>query len=158
MVQPVLDKHCGKCHQGDGEGRKKLDLTLRPGRGVFPEPYLTLVGPVGFGLNKKPHTPGIAGALMCENYDHSDPASYVTLPPMQHLSYTSRLIEIAMSGKHNDVRMTGDDLRVLIAWVDANCPYRGEEEIRALPDPSFAGVEQLPIRPRVKTAPVIPRP
>jgi len=46
----------------------------------------------------------------------------------------------------------------LIAWVDANCPYAGEEEIRAMDDPAFAGIEQLPIRPRVKTAPVIPRP
>ena len=34
----------------------------------------------------------------------------------------------------------------------------GEEEIRAMGDPDFPGIEQLPIRPRVKTAPVIERP
>ena len=158
MVQPVLDRYCGKCHQGDGKGRKKLDLTLRSGRGIFAEPYLTLVGPVGFGLNRKPHTPGIAGALMCENYAHSDPASYATTPPMRHLSRTSRLVEIAMTGKHNDVKVDPVSLRQLIAWVDANCPYRGDDDVRALPDPSFARIEELPIRPRIKTAPRIARP
>jgi hypothetical protein len=34
----------------------------------------------------------------------------------------------------------------------------GEEEIRALADPEFSGIEKLPIRPRLKTAPVIERP
>ena len=36
--------------------------------------------------------------------------------------------------------------------------YVGEEEVRALGDPDFPGIEQLPIRPRVATAPVIERP
>ena len=142
MVQPVLDRYCGKCHQGDGKGRAKLDLTLRPA-GVFKEPYLTLVNS------------GIAGALMAENYGQSDPASYVTTPPMRHLSYTSPLIDHAM---HNDERLDPADLRALIAWVDANCPYRGDDDVRRLPDPTFPGIENLPIRPLVKSAPVIPRP
>ncbi len=30
-VRPVLDQYCSKCHTGEGEGRKKLDLTARPG-------------------------------------------------------------------------------------------------------------------------------
>ena len=154
MVQPVLDRYCGKCHQGDGKGRTKLDLTLRPGSGVFKEPYLTLVGSGGQGLR----TRGIAGAMMVENFGQSDPASYATAPPMQHLAYTSKLIEIAMGGKHNDVKMDPVSLEKLIAWVDANCPYRGDEDVRALPDPSFPRVEDLPIRPLVKSAPVIERP
>jgi len=154
MVQPVLDQYCGKCHQGDGKGRKKLDLTLRPGSGVFKEPYLTLVGPAGAGLK----THGIAGAMMVENFGQSDPASYVTAPPMQFLSYTSKLIEIAMDGKHNDVKVDAISLQKLIAWVDCNCPYRGDEDVRALADPTFPRVEDLPIRPLVKSAPVIERP
>ena len=32
------------------------------------------------------------------------------------------------------------------------------EELRALGDPSFPGIERLPIRPRVASAPVIERP
>ncbi|MBE3132194.1 MAG: hypothetical protein IMZ55_01875, partial [Acidobacteria bacterium] len=155
LVQPVLDRHCGPCHQGDGKGRKKLDLTLRPGAGVFKEPYLSLIGPVGFDLKG---AGGIAGALKCENYGQSDPESYTTTAPLAYLSPASRLVENAMSGRHHDVRLPADDLRLLIGWVDANCPYRGDEDIRDLPDPAFAGIEKLPIRPQVRSAPVIARP
>jgi hypothetical protein len=77
---------------------------------------------------------------------------------MTGLSYRSRLVEDAMSGKHYDVKVGGVDLQKLIAWVDANCPFRGDEEVRALPDPDFAGIENLPVRPQVKSAPVIMRP
>jgi len=157
FVQPVLDEYCGKCHQGDGEGRKKLDLTLRPGFKMFKEPYVTLVGGANYS-GVDPKRKGVAGAIMAENYEQSDPESYMTLRPMQHLSYTSKLIEVAGSGMHNDVKADPLSLRKLIAWVDTNCPYRGDEDIRAIPDPDFPGIEQLPIRPRVATAPVVQRP
>ena len=77
---------------------------------------------------------------------------------MQYLSYKSRLIELAASGKHHDVKADPDSLHRLIAWVDACCPFLGEEELRALGDPDFPGMERLPIRPRVATAPIIERP
>ena len=48
-VQPVLDKYCGKCHQGDGEGMKALDLTSRPGFLGFAEPYHVLIGRPSWG-------------------------------------------------------------------------------------------------------------
>jgi len=63
-----------------------------------------------------------------------------------------------MSGEHHDVQIEGEDLHRLIAWVDACCPFLGDEELRALGDPVFAGIEDLPIRPLVQTAPVIERP
>ncbi len=77
---------------------------------------------------------------------------------MRYLSLRSRLIELAISGQHYQVKVDPVGLRRLIAWVDANCPYLGEEELRAMDDPEFSGIEQLPVRPRVKTAPVIERP
>lgn len=50
---------------------------------------------------------------------------------------------------------TTPETRRLIAWVDAICPYMSGEEIRALGDPEFPGIERRPIRPRVATAPEI---
>jgi hypothetical protein len=162
FVQPVLDRYCGSCHQGNGAARAKLDLTLRPGPGIFAEPYATLVG--GDGVNWTP-PPGrtdvkktIAGVIRVEDYHIKDPEAYVTLPPLTTLSSKSPLIEIVMSGRHHGVRVDALSLQRLIAWVDANGPYRGEEEIRKLPDPEFAGIDLLPVRPRVRTAPVIHRP
>ncbi len=158
-VQPLLDRYCGKCHQGDGEARKDYDLTLRPGRGVFQEPYLTLIGHAQYSrAANNPGNPGIAGAIKAENFDQRDPNSYVTLRPMKYLSYTSPLIRNYATAGHHDVKLAAKDLRQLIAWVDANCPYRGDEEVRAIPDPNFAGIEKLPIRPRTRTAPNVPRP
>ncbi len=163
FAQPVIDRYCGACHQGEGRARAKLDLTLRPGASVFKEPYLTLVGSAGWG-NPVPDRGqpgyGIAGALPVESMDPSmnDPRAYGTLRPMRYLSYASPLVARAASGTHHDVRVAPDDLRRLMAWVDACCPFMGEPELRALGDPDFAGIEELPIRPRVATAPVIPRP
>ena len=156
----AITQNCGSCHQGDGKAEKTLDLTLRPGVGPFKEPYVTLVGVDGHQHQQIRQGPGARAAcpLPVENFRLSDPASYVTFRPKTYLALRSPLREIAASGKHHGVRMTGDDLRLLTAWLDANCPYRNDEDVRALPDPSFAGIESLPIRPRTKTAPHIARP
>ncbi|NCO93055.1 MAG: hypothetical protein COZ06_27785 [Armatimonadetes bacterium CG_4_10_14_3_um_filter_66_18] len=163
FAQPVLDRYCGKCHQGEGAARAKLDLTLRPGTSVFKEPYLTLVGSAGWGnpvAGADQPGYGIAGAIPVESMDptRNDPQAYGTLRPLQYLSANSKLIEIAMNGKHHGVKVDAEPLRRLLAWVDACCPFMGEEEVRALGDPNFEGIDLLPIRPRVATAPVVERP
>jgi len=164
FCQPVLDKYCGKCHQGNGKGRKKLDLTLRGGvaeRGItdpkllpFKEPYLTLVGrawggPVPAGKGK---ALGLAG---CMNVERN--RNYGPLKPMTMLASTSPLIEWVTNGKHNKVRVTGEDLRRLIAWVDCNCVYRGDEEVRQIPDPPSGRGSRFPVPVKVRTAPRIKR-
>jgi hypothetical protein len=177
FVQPVLDRYCGRCHQGEGKAREKLDLTLRAAAGgfeLFKEPYLTLLGGAAWPVpvattNRAGGEVGIAGAipvygLQAGDVYPNDPASdgpstiHRELRPLRYLSARSRLIENASSGAHHEVRVDPGSLLRLIAWVDANCPFLGEEEIRAMPDPEFAGIEALPIRPRLRTAPVVERP
>ncbi len=96
--------------------------------------------------------------LMVEGYSTTDPAAYRAPPPMIALSYRSRLIELCASGKHYDVKVDPIGLQKLIAWVDAMCPYNGDEEVRMIDDPVFQGVDWLAVRPRIKTAPRIIRP
>jgi hypothetical protein len=161
FAQPVLDRYCVKCHDGQAEDAALPNLALRPGVDVFKEPYLTLVGSAGWGNPIAGGQPGygIAGAIPVESqYGQNDPDALTTLPPMQYLSYKSRLVDLAAGGKHYDVKADPVDLHRLIAWVDACCPYMGEEEVRSVDDPDFPGIERLPIRPRVATAPVIERP
>lgn len=162
-VQPVFDKYCNNCHGGDGEARKTLDLTLRPGLPQQAEPYFTLIGRPTWGQPyEMPKNPppglGIAGMIMVEAYGKTDPAAYVTPPPMTYLSYRSRLIEMCSNGKHYDVKVDSLSLQRLIAWVDAMCPYAGDDEIREENDPVFQGVDWLAVRPKLKTAPRIIRP
>jgi hypothetical protein len=176
FVQPVLERYCGECHQGDGKARGEFDVTLRPASGVFKghfkEPYLTLIGPAawpapvpnvgqgGFGLAGAFPVYGLQSDETYPNDPATDARSAIqrTMRPMLYLSFRSRLIELASGGQHYKAKVDPTNLRRLIAWVDANCPYAGEEEIRAMDDPEFPGIEQLPIRPRVKTAPVVERP
>jgi hypothetical protein len=82
---------------------------------------------------------------------------YRALAPMTMLSSTSRLIKIAMSGKHNKVKIEGEDLLRLIAWVDLNCVYRGDEEVRMIPDPDAAIASRFAVPPKIRTAPRIRR-
>jgi hypothetical protein len=162
-VQPVLDRYCGECHQGSGEARGVLDLTRRPGYLMFDEPYVTLTGKPTWAKpyvspDKLPPGWGIANTLMVEAYATTDPQAYRTPDPMVALSYNSPLIDIAASGEHYGVRVDPVSLRRLILWVDTMCPYRGEDEIRCLPDPEFQGVDWLAVRPRIRSAPKIVRP
>ncbi|MBT3199229.1 MAG: hypothetical protein HN350_04875 [Phycisphaerales bacterium] len=164
FCQPVLDKYCGKCHQGEGKGRKAFDMTLRggvPERGItdpkmlpFKEPYLTLVGKAWGG--PKPAGKGAAlGFAGCINVEGN--RKYGPLKPMTMLSSTSPLIKRAMSGKHHKVKIEGDDLLRLIAWVDANCVYRGDEEVRHIPDSGENVTKRFAVAPKTKTAPIIER-
>ncbi|MHC4517961.1 MAG: HzsA-related protein, partial [Planctomycetota bacterium] len=162
FVQPVLDKYCGECHQGNGEARETLDLTFR-GDGLFKEPYVLLLGNPSWGAAyDPPEDPppgfGIADTILVEAYDQRDPAAYTTPEPMTKLSYRSRLIEIASSGTHHDVKVDEVSRRRLIAWVDAMGPYRGDEEVREIADPTFQGIDWLSMRPQIKNAPVVVRP
>ncbi len=174
FVQPVLDQYCGKCHQGDGKARKKLDLTSRPSthkdpvakRAAHPpqftEPYVTLVGggnnwyrPVDEQLLNKHGLPAsISGVLIVEGYSERSPKALATLKPMTHMSSASLLIDRAMDERHIGRKMDADSLRRLIGWVDANGPYLGEDEVRQMPDPQ--GVD-VPVKPRMRTAPRINR-
>jgi len=68
------------------------------------------------------------------------------------------LIKNASSGKHHKVKIPQADLDKLVAWVDLNGPYLGDEEIRKMYDPiSYAAENISAVRPRVATAPVINR-
>ncbi len=162
-VRPLLDQYCGDCHQGEGEARDAFDITPRPGFLGFDETYVVLTGRPSWGQPyQAPADPspgwGIADVMMVEAYDQRDPAGYQTPPPMTGLSYRSRLVELVSSGEHHDVRVDDVSLRKLIAWIDTMCPYRGDEEVRAIPDPRFQGIDWLSVRPLIETAPRIARP
>jgi len=157
-IQPIFDRNCGTCHQGEGKARETLDLTLRPDPktrwgGIFPEPYITLTT----GDNNPPNTarltheprPTIAGNFFVWSLP------YQTLAPMTHWSYKSPLINMLKDGKHHDVKLSETDLRKLIVWVDSNCHFRGLEDITDINDPDPNWYSFWPNPPKLKSAPYI---
>jgi hypothetical protein len=165
-VQPVLDKHCGKCHEDpNSPAFKKFNMTLRPGFLGFKEPYVTLMGrPTWGGASPEPKDAnqiggfGWADTILVESYNQRDVRAYQTYPAMTKLSYKSRLVNRMMSGQHHGIKVTGDDLLRVILWVDTMGPYYGAEEVRCMEDPLFQGKDWISQPPRVMTAPIVQRP
>ena len=109
FVQPVLNKHCVKCHSTqDPQGGWDLAHRTEPGTQLS-WPYVKLV----FGQNPKtiadlPRT-SIAGPIFpyhaYPNPDEKFPTEDTVVPPLTAMSYRSRLVDLATSGKHYDVRV-----------------------------------------------------
>ncbi len=140
FVQPVLDAYCIRCH-GRENPKAGLDFTHRaePGRTVS-WPYVLLV----FGKEPKTLADAVNKTIAAPLFPyHAYPnpnwkvvSQDTVVPPMTALSYKSKLIQFATSGKHHDVKVTPLEEARLVAWVDALCPYLGLEELLVRPDMS----------------------
>ncbi|MAG92607.1 MAG: hypothetical protein CMJ48_02475 [Planctomycetaceae bacterium] len=155
MIQPVLNSHCVKCHDGK-EASSAPNLTARhgkSGRSYKLDSVIDLgwgTGPRRWDLFSESYLylleSGVSGVMLVENYQQRDPLAYKTAAPMKQLSYNSRLLRLATSGDHYGVKVDDVSRRKLIGWIDTTGPYRGDPEVRAVNDP------------RCRDAPVVQRP
>ena len=109
LVQPVLDKHCVRCHSGEhpaGPEGRPVVLTGEP-EGHYTKSYNALAPLVPFSqwgnlaANDEPRTPpGRFGAI------------------------ASRLMDMLLEG-HHDVRLSDEDVDRLVTWMDANALFYG---------------------------------
>jgi len=100
-VQPVLDKHCVRCHDFGGKGAKRI----------------ILAGDRGFGFNAsyaELQSKGYTGAI------GAGPAGH--LPAKSWGSHTSPLIRMLKKG-HQKVRLDQESMDRLVTWIDLNSPY-----------------------------------
>ena len=107
-VQPVLDKHCVRCHAGDNKSEGNLDLSGELTR-HFNRSYEGLLDQ-GFvrGFNEWTARPSDAFAQ----------------PPHSRGSHTSKLIQLLRKG-HYDVQLSEAEFVRLVTWIDLNLPYYG---------------------------------
>ncbi|MFO0929325.1 MAG: SUMF1/EgtB/PvdO family nonheme iron enzyme [Gemmataceae bacterium] len=104
-VQPVLDKYCIGCHNGQ-EGRPRLDDTTRTNTslgGAFPRSYIEL------------------HPFVRRNGPEGD---YHTLTPLEFHADTSDLVQMLNKGHHN-VKLDREAWDRLITWIDLNVPAHG---------------------------------
>ena len=119
LVQPVLDKHCIKCHSGE-KPAKGLDLTGAPHDG-FTRSYWSLCGGVSFwhgGTNAKN-----AAEALVPRYGGWNPV-HVTAPGGAYGARGSRLMKILLS-RRRDARLSADEIRRLALWIDCNAIFYG---------------------------------
>jgi hypothetical protein len=107
LVQPVLDRHCVSCHDGEtGEGRSHPELTDHP-RGEFSRAYENLKEFVrwyewgGASISQIATRPGECGAD------------------------ASPLTQILGDAAHAGLNLPDSDHRRLMLWLDANAPFYG---------------------------------
>lgn len=107
VVQPVLDRHCLRCH-GGAKTEKGLNLTGTPFNG-FTKSYWSLCGDPKSGL-----VPRFPERNQIQR----------TLPGGQTGALGSRLLKQLRAG-HHDVKLTDDEFRRLAAWIDCNAVFHG---------------------------------
>ena len=130
MVQPVLDKHCVRCHGGE-KTEGKIDLTRTPS-GSFTRSYLALCGDRNFwhlGTNPQNAAEALVPRFGARNQIQVSP------PGGMYGARGSRLLKLLHNG-HYDVKLTSDDFRRLAAWIDLNAIFHGvnnpEDQARQL--------------------------
>ncbi len=122
VVQPVLDRHCIRCH-GDSQTEAGIDLTGKPHHEYSRAYWSLCIGPIDldpqatpskFTLSKEPLVPRFPQRNQIQT----------TLPGGQYGARGSRLIRILRDG-HAGVRLPAVDLKRLAAWIDLNAIFYG---------------------------------
>jgi len=126
-IQPILDKHCVKCHREDGE-KKAREYVLtgapvsdsRAKRNWF-RSYLTLTAAPTDGRTSE-RARGKANEIVNWINNSSEPTM---IPPMYGGSTKSKLITMCEEG-HSKTRLSREELDKLNAWIDLVIPFCGD--------------------------------
>ncbi|MCY2990406.1 MAG: LamG domain-containing protein [Planctomycetota bacterium] len=109
-VQPILDRHCVRCHNGqDPKAPPDLRGELTA---IFSRSYENILQ--GKWVNTIQEWNGGNYAMM-----HAD-----AVPPYTYGSHRSRLVELLRKG-HYDAQLDREEFTRLVTWIDCGAPYYG---------------------------------
>ncbi len=119
-VQPVMDKYCVSCHNGQPreDSAKICDL-----RGSVMLTNWTSVTPGNGGGHAGKFSVGY-DALVRHVRRPGIESDYHMLTPMEFHADTTDLVQM-LNGGHQGVRLDEEAWDRLITWIDLNCPYHG---------------------------------
>ncbi len=150
-VQPVLDRYCIGCHDGDAYQGQQLSDLRQDDTPTFSRGYQV--------LQQYVRRPG----------PESD---YHMFPPAEYHADTSPLIQMLAKGHHN-VQLPREAFDRICTWIDLNVPYFGTwHEFREIPKGQrqrrmelrklYAGIdddyEVIPELPTEAIQPIVPEP
>jgi hypothetical protein len=124
LVQPILDRHCVRCH-----GRERpdggIDLTGSVAEDGFYQSFRTLFGKgPGGGKAGGSGTPSSKDGPVFVSVSNRFDGAAVTRPK-QFGSHQSQLVDVLVSDDlhRQEVRLSDDEWLTLVTWIDANAPY-----------------------------------
>ena len=106
-VQPILDKHCVKCHSGSAP-KAGLDLTGEM-TALFSRSYENILK---------------RGLVKVIGENHPKTGNVALVPPGSLGSHASKLIAHLRKG-HSNVKLSRAEFVRLVTWVDSNSQYYG---------------------------------
>ena len=105
-VQPVLNKHCTRCHSGP-EPKGGIDLS----------PDYTSIFNVAYETLTKRKLVSYVNCYGCR--------SLPTRPPKYYGSHASPMVKAILTTHQERVRLPQEDFRRIVTWIDCNAPYYG---------------------------------
>ncbi len=125
-IQPILDKHCVKCHKPDAEGKgKNYDLTStkvldKGAKRNWYRSYLTLT-------NTKPRGPDQFGQAQAnELVNWISNSSEPTMIPPQYAGSTKSKMITMLEKNHGKVKLSREEMDKICAWIDLTVPFCGD--------------------------------
>jgi hypothetical protein len=151
LVQPILDRHCVRCH-GSSEPDGGLDLSATRDADGFLQSFRTMFGVLP-GQKKK----GRALVSVSDRFSGAE-----VTQPKQFGSHRSPLVRVLLDDPLHvkEVALGPAEWTSLVTWVDANAPYYGafvdkrpadggpprRDVLSELPDP-FQAAQRQPAQP-----------
>jgi formylglycine-generating enzyme required for sulfatase activity len=118
-VQPVLDRHCVSCHDGQSrEGKQLVDL-----RGVEKVADFLLTTPGHAGRHGGKFSVGYANLHRFVRRPGIE-SDYHLLTPLEYHADTTELVQLLKKG-HYAVKLDAEAWDRLVTWIDLNAPYHG---------------------------------
>ncbi|HEY3321962.1 MAG TPA: hypothetical protein VGP72_15960 [Planctomycetota bacterium] len=111
-VQPVLDKHCLRCHND-----QKIDGNLNLGGGLtamFNRSYDEIMSKKLVNVIHEWVYPGGNGCM----------ANVEAVPPYTYGSHKSKLVQVLLKG-HYECKLPKEDFARLVTWIDSGAQYYG---------------------------------
>lgn len=117
-VQPILDKHCVRCH-GAVEPKGGLDLTGELTT-LFNRSYENVMKRELVSVIREWATPAykVSGAV-------GSMANVEATPPYTYGSHKSRFVQVLHDKEHEDVKLSQAELVRIVTWIDCGAPYYG---------------------------------
>ena len=121
VVQPVLDRHCVSCHDGE-KTPIGIDLTGTPHDG-FTKSYWSLCRPTADEWRRRKDHPELSALDLVPRFWQRNQIQ-ATPPGGQYGARGSRLMKLLLEG-HEDVELAAAEIRRLAAWIDLNAIFYG---------------------------------